>query len=94
MASSSFMPLSGMELSCIEFTDPVEITVVTMLQKPDAAAPKRTSLPSIAPALLSMPIAAMAGLPFISMMMLGMASSKNPAVITPKIIQDNFFLRR
>lgn len=90
MASNSFIPESGIELSCMEFTEPVEITVVTILQNPDAAAPNLISFPSIAPRVLSMPILEIAGLPFISMMILGMASIKKPTVITPKSSRQIF----
>ena len=40
--------------SCIPFTEPLEVTVVTILHNAVAPAPKRTSLPSIAPLSLSL----------------------------------------
>ncbi|MNL30770.1 hypothetical protein D3C87_1525280 [compost metagenome] len=81
-----------MELSCMELTDPVEITVVTMLQNPDVAAPIRISFPSIAPNDWSIPMLVRAGLPSISILILGIASIKKPTVITANIIHDSFLL--
>ena len=81
-----------MVLSCMALTDPVEITVVTMLQNPEAAAPIRISFPSIAPNELSIPIADIAGLPFISMIIFGTTRNKKPTVITPNIIRESRFL--
>ena len=49
MCDSGIMPPSGVKLSCIELTDPFEVPVVDAAHKPDAAGPKRTSLPSMFP---------------------------------------------
>ena len=37
-----------MKLSCIELTDPVDVSVVAAANSADSGSPKRTSLPSIA----------------------------------------------
>ena len=42
-------PPSGVIESCIELTDPFDVTVVVTAQSADRGAPKRTSLPSIEP---------------------------------------------
>ena len=49
MCDSGIMPPSGVKLSCIELTDPFDVPVVEPAQSPDAAGPKRTSLPSMFP---------------------------------------------
>ena len=41
-------PPSGVKLSCIELTAPVEVSVVASANSADSGPPKRTSLPSIA----------------------------------------------
>ena len=41
-------PPSGVKLSCMEFTDPVEVSVVASANSADSGPPNRTSLPSIA----------------------------------------------
>ena len=38
-----------MKLSCIELTEPFDVPVVDAAHRPDAAGPKRTSLPSMFP---------------------------------------------
>ena len=42
-------PPSGVKLSCIELTEPLDVPVVDAAQRPEAAGPKRTSLPSMFP---------------------------------------------
>ena len=66
MFSISIIPERGIVESCIPFTEPLEVTVVTILQRAVAADPKRTSLPSIAPLSWAIPISSMRGLPPIS----------------------------
>lgn len=56
---------AGIVESCIPLTDPFEVTVVTTLHNPVAAALRRTSLPFIAPSC-EIPISAMRGFPPIS----------------------------
>ena len=43
------MPPSGVKLSCIELTEPLDVPVVDAAHRPEAAGPKRTSLPSMFP---------------------------------------------
>ena len=64
--SISIIPDSGIVESCIPFTEPLEVTVVTILHNAVAPAPKRTSLPSIAPLSCAIPNSSMRGLPPIS----------------------------
>ncbi len=54
MFASGTAPPSGVKLSCEAITAPVDVPVVDAANRPDAAAPKRTSLPSMFGALASM----------------------------------------
>ena len=63
MPTSGIRPPSGVIESCIELTDPFDVTVVVTAHSADRPAPKRTSLPSIEPVDWSTPMAAIAGLP-------------------------------
>ncbi len=49
MFTSGTAPPMGVKLSCIELTDPVDVPVVDAANRPDAAGPKRVSLPSMFP---------------------------------------------
>ena len=60
------MPLSGVCESCIEFTEPFDVTVVVMPHMADAAEPMRISLPSIEPSFCEMPICSICRLPPVS----------------------------
>ena len=46
---SATPPPSGVKLSCIELTEPFDVPVVDAAHRPDAAGPKRISLPSMFP---------------------------------------------
>ena len=54
MFTSGTAPPSGVKLSCEAITAPVEVPVVEAAKRPEAAAPKRTSFPSMFGALASM----------------------------------------
>ena len=47
MFTNGTRPPSGMNESCMELTAPHDVSVVTVANKADVAAPKRHSLPSI-----------------------------------------------
>ena len=85
MLSIWSMPLNGVCESCIELTEPFDVTVVVMPHMADAAEPMRISLPSIEPRSCAIPISSILGLPPISCG----TETKIPAVkaksITPKI---------
>ena len=49
MCSIGQNPPSGVNESCMQFTAPVEVPVVAAANRPQPAAPKRTSLPSMLP---------------------------------------------
>src|ERR1035441_8783997 len=65
-------PPSGVNESCIEFTAPQEVVVVTAANNAELTTPKRVSLPSMLPpdcvadAVWSTPSLASAGLPAVS----------------------------
>ena len=50
MLKSGTRPPAGRKLSCIAFTAPVLVPVVTVAKSPAVSGPKRVSLPSIFPA--------------------------------------------
>ena len=49
MCSIGTSPPAGVNESCMQFTAPVEVPVVAPAYRPQAAAPNRTSLPSMFP---------------------------------------------
>ena len=53
MPSIANIPVSGVKLSCMAFTEPFDVTVVVMPQYAEAAEPNRTSFPSILPRWLT-----------------------------------------
>ena len=78
---SGTAPPIGVKLSCIELTDPFDVPVVEAAQRPEAAGPNRTSLPSMFPPACSevtscvAPRSSSRGLPFPSR---PMAASDRP----------------
>ena len=60
------MPLNGVCESCIELTEPFDVTVVVMPHMADAAEPMRISLPSIEPSSCEMPMPSICRLPPVS----------------------------
>ena len=64
MLSICSIPLSGVCESCIESTDPFEVTVVPHMA--EAAEPMRISLPSIEPSSCAIPIRSICRLPPVS----------------------------
>ena len=66
MFASGTAPPSGVKLSWAAMTAPVEVPVVVAAKRPDVAAPKRTSLPSMLPASPLTPSASTRGLPSVS----------------------------
>ena len=49
MLNIGTMPPSGLKLSCMAFTEPLDAAVVVTAQRLDATVPKRLSLPSSEP---------------------------------------------
>ena len=49
MLTNGTRPPSGVKLSCIEFTAPHEVSVVTVAHSAESTMPKRVSLPSMLP---------------------------------------------
>ncbi len=49
MCSIGDIPPSGVNESCMQFTDPFDVPVVEPAHRPQSAAPMRTSLPSMFP---------------------------------------------
>src|SRR4051794_27309342 len=91
MCTIGTVPPSGVNESCMQSTAPAEVPVVAAANSPQAAAPKRTSLPSMLPPDCvveidwSTPSAFSAGLPFCS------ANIVNPLISTriPAITASN-----
>ena len=85
MLTSGTAPPSGVKLSCEELTAPVEVPVVEAAKRADAAAPNRTSLPSMfAP---TAPRAWSWGLPPTSAQVASAAEPAHSASIAAKIAQ-------
>ena len=92
MPSNCHNPVKGMLLSCMLFTEPVDIIVVTVLQYAEAAGPNLISFPSIAPVVWLIPSWSKAGFPANSLIMEGINKKNIPIVMTAKIVQANFLL--
>ena len=66
MLSICIMPLKGVCESCIELTEPFDVTVVVIPHMAEAAEPMRISLPSIEPVSCAIPILSICMLPLVS----------------------------
>src|SRR5574344_1428519 len=84
--SISTIPDNGIILSCIPFTEPLDVAVVETLHRAVAADPNLTSFPSMAPPLWFIPIAAICGLPDFSACMFTEAPIKYANSITPNML--------
>ena len=60
------IPLRGVCESCMELTEPFEVTVVVIPHIAEAAEPILISLPSMEPSSCAIPISSICGLPAIS----------------------------
>jgi hypothetical protein len=49
MSAMGTSPPSGMKLSCMALTEPLEAAVVAVAQRAESTMPKRVSLPSMVP---------------------------------------------
>ena len=76
----------GWKLSCMAFTAPVLVPVVTAAQRPPAPEPKRSSLPSMLPSCWSTP-AGNRGLPPVSPAMATTAPTTSTPAMAAKIAQ-------
>ena len=84
MSSMKIPPDNGVWLSCMEFTEPLEVAVVDTPHREEATGPNRTSFPSIF-AVCSSPMSANRGFPITSW---EADIAKNPiknSAITPKM---------
>ena len=78
------IPASGLRLSCMLFTEPLDVAVVSEAQVAEATGPKRTSLPSIfGPLATGSPIVAALGLTSARMAITQPVTSSES--ITPKM---------
>src|SRR5512137_356288 len=90
MLKSGTRPPSGVNESCILLTAPQEAAVVTVAKSDEAGAPKRTSLPSMLPALGETPSVRTRGLPALSARQQTRAAARNRMAMALQTAQPCF----